>query len=204
MTKLSADGRVLVFSDQDQRRYYWYDLLTNTTTTPLWCPVTDGCRGGRRAGPVRRRFDVAGGARAGPGVAARPDPDRHRDRRTARTDLGDDPDAHTPSYSMSGDGDWVFYICNVCMDGRALMRVATTPGATPRRLGATFAESTQTAYVGSVSDDGTMVGLMAGTDNGWSGAPSQHGMGLRRPDRRDRPTPVRQGRTWPELAEAQR
>lgn len=70
----------------------------------------------------------------------------------------------------------MIYLCDTCASGRALMRVATTQNATPQRLRATFTDSTASAYVGSVSDDGTMIGYLAPTDDGWPGNESTRGM----------------------------
>jgi hypothetical protein len=201
--ELSADGQVLVFSDPDQRRFAKYDVRTDTTTTLLQCPYSGGCR-------VQGVPDLSDDgstllleyapAPASPLVPTLMD--------TATGELraltsATTPDQYAPSYSLSGDGTWVFYVCNACADGRALMRIATTPGATPQRLRATFAESSATAYVGSVSDDGTMVGMMAGADDGWTGA--QASLGVVYDDVTGETVPLpyvaeERGLSWPKLS----
>lgn len=200
--ELSADGQVLVFSDTDQRRFAKYDVRTDTTTTLLQCPYSGGCR-------VQGVPDLSDDGSTLL-LEYAPDPASPYVPTLIDTATGElrmltsatTPDRY-PSYSLSGDGNWVIYICNTCADGRALMRIATTPGATPQRLPATFAESAATAYVGSVSDDGTMVGFMAAADDGSSGALSSLGMVYDHLTGETVPLPyVAEGRglSWPELS----
>ena len=173
--ELSADGQVLVFHDSDQRRLFRYDVRTDTTTTLVECPYSGGCR---MDGVPDLSDDGATVL-----VEYAPDPaspvvptlvdTQTRELRTIPS--ATTPDEYTPSYSLSGDGRWVFYLCDTCAGGRALLRVATTPGATPERLRATFPESDALAFVGSVSDDGTMIGYAAGPDDGPPGSGKRRG-----------------------------
>jgi len=173
--ELSSDGGVLTFLDTDGRSVYRHDLATGTTTTLLTCPYTGGCR-------LDRVPDLSDD---GSTLLLEYSPDQTTPFAPTLMDTltgelrpltsATTPDTYTAHYSLSGDGDWVFYVCNECADGPTLMRIATAPGATPQRMPATFAESPAYVYVHSTSDDGTMVGLQVGTDDGYTGPDARQG-----------------------------